>query len=126
MSYRLDWEKRGVIKHFFDDVTARDMVDSVIEVESDSRFDELRYVINDFLDITGCSAGVPEIEEVSVMDRGAAATNHRIRIAVVTTHPTVIELATLYANSPINAYPTKIFATREEARAWLGLRHPRA
>ena len=119
MSYRLDWEAKGVVKHFYGLVTPADLVDSVTEIESDSRFDHLRYVINDFLDITGCSAGKPEVEEISVLDYGAAVTNSNIRIAIVATHPEVLALAKHYADSEINAYPTRIFSNREDARAWV-------
>jgi hypothetical protein len=120
MSYKLIWENRGVVKYFFDQVSAQDLVNSVIETESDARFDDYRYVINDFLDIAGCSATAAEVEDISVMDKGAAATNPNIRVAIVATHPEILALAKHYANSEINAYPTRIFSNRDDARAWVG------
>jgi len=124
LSYEVTWEPRGVIKRFSALVTDNEMIQSVVDTEKDARFDELRYVINDFLGITGISMTKDSVEEISVRDRGAAYTNPNIRIAVVATHPEIIALANAYANSPLNAYPTKIFPTLVEARSWLGQAKP--
>lgn len=120
MSHEIIWESHGVVKRFFGEVTDHDMMQSVIETESDARFDDLRYTINDFLGITGFSFGLSEIDDIAIIDKGASMTNPRIRIAVVTTSPDIVKLATHYANSPMNAYPTKIFTSLADARAWLG------
>lgn len=124
MSYELRWHPGGVTKYFFSIVTNDDMLLSVYESEADSRFENLRYVINDFLEIEGCDFETPIAERIAIQDRGAAFTNPNIRIAVVTTHPQVIAAAEAYAASPLNVYPTKIFSTLQEARVWLGF--PRA
>jgi len=124
VSYEIIWEPRGVIKLYSALVTDNEMIQSVVDTEKDARFDELRYVINDFLGITGISMTKDSVEEISVRDRGAACTNPNIRIAVVATHPEIIALTIAYANSPLNAYPTKIFATLAEARSWLGQANP--
>ena len=121
MSYEIIWQPHGVVKRFFGHVTERDMVQSVIDTESDARFDSLRFVINDFRGVTGCSAGQSEVEEIVIIDKGASLTNPDIRIAVVASLPEIVALATQYAESPMNAYSTRIFASMEEAGAWLGL-----
>ena len=89
MSYEVTWEPRGVIKRFSALVTDNEMIQSVVDTEKDARFDELRYVINDFLGITGISMTKDSVDEISVRDRGAAYTNPNIRIAVVATHPEI-------------------------------------
>ena len=123
MSYEILWKPNGVIKRYFSHVTNGELLRTVMETESDHRFDTLRYVINDFL---GCNEySVDEtvdetiVEDISVLDWGAAKTNQNIKIAVVTAAPEIIAIATEYANSPINAYPTRIFPILTEARAWL-------
>ena len=105
MSYEVTWEPRGVIKRFSALVTDNEMIQSVVDTEKDARFDELRYVINDFLGITGISMTKDSVEEISV-------------------HPEIIALANAYANSLLNAYPIKIFPTLVEARSWLGQENP--
>lgn len=119
MSYEIIWESHGVIKRFIGEVTDLDMMKSVIDTESDSRFDDLRYTINDFLEMTGFSFGLAEIDDIAIIDKGASMTNPRIRIAVVTTSPDIVNFAIHYANSPLNAYPTKIFTSLADARAWI-------
>ena len=118
MSYEIIWEPCGVIKRFFGHVTSHDLLQSVLEIEMDARFDELRYCINDFLGITGISSSPQDVEEIAVVDKGASLTNPRIKIAVVTTSPEVISLANEYANSSLNSYPTRIFSSRDEAGLW--------
>lgn len=119
MSYEIIWEPRGVVKRYFGHVTSADMVQSVTDVEGNPRFDDLRYVINDFLAIDDISSSQKDVDDISVLDKGASFTNPQIRIAVVTTSPDVTALATAYAESSMNAYPTKIFASLSEARSWL-------
>ena len=108
------------MKRFFGYVSRKEMLQTVIDTESDPRFDDLRFVINDFLDVRNISVSSDDVEYISAVDRAAAATNPNIRIAVVANRPEIIALADQYANSPMNAYPTRIFATLAEARAWLG------
>ncbi|MBI4998298.1 MAG: hypothetical protein HZC22_15680 [Rhodocyclales bacterium] len=124
MTYQIEWKPRGVIKRFFGHVTDHDMLQSVLEIESDRRFDDLRYVINDFSGITGSSVDVPTVEEIAIADKGASLSNPSIRIAVVTTSPEIRTLAECYAGSPLNAYQMRIFASEGEARSWLGLSAP--
>ena len=119
MSCKIIWEPRGVVKHFLDEVTSHDMLQSVRETEGDARFDDLRFVINDFLDITGVSSMHHDVEEISAIDSIAAITNPRIKVAVVATSPLIIEMAESYINSPLNRYPTKIFQTLTDARMWI-------
>lgn len=119
MSYDLRWEPHGVIKHFYGKVTDQDMMQSVIETESDPRFDSLHYVINDFLECTAYAVSGNTVDQIAVIDRGASYTNSHIRIAVVSSAPEIISLATRYARSPVSAYETRVFPTLEEARAWL-------
>ena len=119
MSYDVFWEPRGVVKRFEGVVSSADMIRSVVETEADARFDSLRFVINDFRDVSQIEFGVQEVSEVATLDLGASRTNPAIRIAVVATLPEVIAMAEHYANSPLNVYPTRIFASMEAARAWV-------
>jgi hypothetical protein len=121
VAYEVVWKPRGVIKRFFGLLTDHDMLQSVLDTESDRRFDDLRYVINDFTGITGSSVTMPTIEDISVADSGAARSNPGIRIAVVTSDPGIEALTNHYANSPLNTYETRIFPSLEAAQDWLGL-----
>ena len=119
MGYELSWESRGLVKRFFGDVTARQFIDAVIESECDARFDGLYHVINDFLAVESFVFTPDDVDYVAAIDKAAAVSNPHIRIAVVTCNPEIIALASQYAESPMNAYPTRIFAALADARAWL-------
>ena len=119
MSYEIHWEPRGAIKRFWGDVSSNDVIRSVVETEADARFDSLRFVINDFREVALITFSAVDVGEIAVMDLGASRTNPAIRIAIVAVAPDLIELGHQYANSPLNVYPTKIFATMDEARAWV-------
>ncbi len=125
MSYEIIWEPHGVVKRFFGHVTSRELVQSVVEIEQDARFDVLRFCINDFLGITGISSSSRDVEEISVIDKGASLSNPRIKIAVVATSPEVIALTNEYANSSMNSYTTKLFSSLGEAESWLASEHSR-
>ena len=121
MGYELSWESRGAVKRFFGHVTGNDILKSVVQIESDERFDEMRWVINDFLETTGLTVSPSELDEIAAIDGAAALVNPKIRIAIVTTNPDLISASDQYANSPMNSFPTRIFPTQAEARAWLGV-----
>lgn len=123
MAYELIWEPRGVVKRFTGKVSDQDMLQSVVDTEADPRFDALRFVINDFLEIQQITTSLQVVEEISIMDAGAAFSNSRIKVAVVTTSVDVINLSTAYINSPLNQYPTQIFSTMVEARSWTDSGH---
>ena len=94
-------------------------MESVADIEGDPRFDDLRYVINDFLEVVSFSVTEENVLAISAIDAAAAITNPNIKIAVVAIDQQVRALAELYAASPWNAYPTKVFADIAAARAWL-------
>lgn len=119
MSYELIWESRGVIKRYFGVLTSTDLVEPVERTEADPRFDDLRYVINDFLAVERLELAPFDVEYVAAVDHAAAKSNHDIWIAVVTTASDVIAVVERYADLSQNAYPTKIFDTMAQARAWL-------
>ena len=52
MGYEIKWvQPDGVIKRHFGLVTGGELIDAVAKTEGDSRFDTLRYLINDCLEL---------------------------------------------------------------------------
>lgn len=120
MGYDLHWEPpQGVVKRLFGQVSGAELIASGVQVEADPRFDALSYVINDFRDCTAVNVLPRQVEEMAAIDAVAALTNPRIRIAIVATHPEILAGAQAYASDPLTVYPTRLFATMDEARAWV-------
>lgn len=118
MGYSIEWEVTGVVKRYFGEVTAAEVFESVVVVESDARFDQLHYVINDFLDVQGMAVTEQDIEAIAVQDLGAALTNPNIKIAMVAHQSEVIAMVQRYRQAAGGVFPTKIFSTAAAARAW--------
>jgi hypothetical protein len=121
MSYELIWQARGVIKRFFGNVTAGEVQQATYKVEGHKHFDDVRYVLNDFLSCDSFSFVNDEVDEMAAIDGAAARINPNLRVAVVATLADVIAAAEHYASSELNKYPTRIFATLDDARKWLGV-----
>lgn len=121
MGCTLHWEPRGVVKRYFGHVSREELIAPVVQTESDERFDTLRFVINDFLEARSVAFTEADIDDIAALDIGAAATNPRIRVAIVAVQPDVIALVQRYLDVAAGAYPTSVFATLAEARAWVAL-----
>lgn len=119
MAYELAWEPRGVALIFFGQVCSDDIWKATIGYQGDPRFDDLHYVIADYLRVTGCLANPAEIDYVWALDRAAGITNPKIKKAVIATHPAVIALENHYKAQEIRAFPTELFTQVEDARRWL-------
>lgn len=119
MGFDITWETRGAYKRFFDHVNDDELMRSVHEIESDERFDTLRYVICDFLGVGSLALTEDNVRVISAIDAAAAMTNPHIKIAIVATDAKVRSLAELYATAPWTAYPTQVFDDLAAARAWL-------
>ncbi len=126
MAYEIVWESRGAYKRYFGHVTDEELMQSLIKIESDPRFDDIRYVINDFLEVEGFAVSEDSVRVLSALDNAAASSNPNIRIAIVATDLQIQALAELYAGSPLNVYPTDIFLNSGAARAWLASAPPQA
>lgn len=119
MGYEIVWEPGGVVKHFVGYVSGDELMKAGLDTECDQRFDQLSYVINDFLACDGFAVSPGTVDEISAIDNAAAFSNPRIRIAVVATMPEIVAAAEQYAASPMNAYVTRIFSSTADARTWL-------
>lgn len=119
MAYELAWEPRGVALTFSGQVSFGDIWNATICYQGDSRFDDLHYVIADYLHVTGCDAAPTEMDYLWALDRAAGISNPKIKKAVITTHPAIIALAIHYKAQEIRAFPTEVFTHLDDARHWL-------
>jgi hypothetical protein len=119
MSYSITWETRGVYKKFSKIVAGAEFLRSSMIIQGDRRFDDIRYTINDFLGIDGHNITDHDILLFVGFARGAYATNPDVKIAVVTTDESIIELVKQSVEPPLSEpYPIEIFPSLEHARRW--------
>ena len=119
MSYHLVWEPRGAYKSFHGFVTSHEFTASIAAFQGDARFDDALYSINDFSDVAGHNITEGDVRRFAAFAVGAFHSNRRVRIAIVTTDAEIRRLVTIYASPGLAPFPVAIFATLEEARAWV-------
>lgn len=120
MAYQTTWEPpSGAYKKFAGHVSDDELLRSVSRLHGDARFDDLRYVINDFLDVESFDVSEDNVMYIAAMDAAAARSNPNIRVVIVVTDAKALALALNYASSPWTAYATRIVSSVDEARAWL-------
>jgi hypothetical protein len=118
MPYTLTWEPHGVTKRYFGLLTIFDLVSATEDAERDVRFDTLRFAINDFLAVESMDVTEAGVKRLAAVDAAAALSNPRIKIAVVTRDERIKALTKLYGGPATAPYPTEVFETVDEARAW--------
>ena len=119
MAYELIWHHRGVIKRFFRQMSGEDLIQAGIAIEESTRFDDLRYIVNDCLAVHSWSISAADVDYVSAIDAAAAYSNPRIHIAVVTDSEAIANFARQYAESACKPYPLAVFSSTQAAQDWL-------
>jgi hypothetical protein len=118
--HEITWERQGVTKRFWGAVTGEEFVRSSHEVETSPRFDDLRFIINDFSEITGHSIEEADIEKLAIIRVGSMRTNRNFRVVIVTTDSRLAAIPTAISKgSFVGTYETEAFATIALARQWL-------
>jgi hypothetical protein len=119
LAHQIFWEEDGAYRKFAGHVSDDELVGSVAGMHGDRRFDDLRYVINDFLGVESFDVTEENVLYIAAIDGAAARSNPHIRIALVTVEPEMTALAMRYIGSPWTVYPTQIFHSLDAARTWI-------
>lgn len=120
MPYINTWEETGVIKKYRGLITGSELLQSVIDIEKDARFNDIRYVLNDFLELDELILTEREVAEIAAIDKAAAITNPGIHIAIVVNGDEHRAWASMYQDMAKDSpYVIKIFDNLEDAHAWL-------
>ena len=114
MGYELTWERKGVYKHFTGVVKGQDYLRIQTEVFGDPRFDQLRYVINDLLDVEAFDFALEDAEYAAAYNRGPSYTRPRLDVAYITTDPNIVTL--IDRMRELSSYPLHVFPTLGRAR----------
>lgn len=119
MSYQLDWEPRGVLWRYSGDVTGAEIIEASSLIYGDSRFDNLKYKLVDFLDIKSIQVSPDELALVAYQHRAAELSNQYIRTAILMRSDN--KLAEQFAEFFIDSnWEVKAFKERDTANSWLG------
>lgn len=119
LPYQTIWEKGGIYVVYSGQTSDQEVARLAREGQADERFMDIRYVLHDFLNCSGATFSTPRMRELSAIDAAAAASNPRIKIAVVTDREDVLEMVIAYLDAGFPGFELRLFATLPAARAWL-------
>ena len=120
MKYKTTWVTKGVIITFCGVVENEDIFQVVEEINSDPRFDDIRYQIRDYTEVTEFNVDVKCVPKIAAWDKAAAMSNPNMKIAIVTTDSLMQILSSLYlAEIFMSHWEGKIFNTMDEAQQWV-------
>lgn len=120
MSYENIWEKNGVYRKYNNGINGKELIQAAEDVLGHKLFDSIRYVINDLLHVTEHDVKTSDVLTLAEMDRAAVIINPDIKVAIVATILTIKILASLYGDLMSHSpYPSEIFSSLDEARAWV-------
>ena len=117
MAFEITWEDRIACKRMWGSVSAEEFLRSIAAMQSDPRYDRLRYSINDFLEAQALQFSESDIHHYAAAGIGAAISNPRLRIVIVATDPKILGLIRVY--SKLSGYSVDYFKTMLAARAWI-------
>lgn len=120
MTCKFCWEEGGLLRVYSGIVTGDDVFESIIALTSQNRFVDVRYIINDYTNMTELVFDPNYIDAISVMDKQTAKSKTALKkIALVAAeqyHPMGHAYQGLMAGSP---YEVAVFHTLTQARAWV-------
>ena len=124
MSHKLVWEPEGVYWKYYGKVSGLEVFDATMIAYGDSRFDELKYKLVNFLDIESIEMKEAEVRAIAKQHKSAERHNPYIKNAIVLkskTNELAIKFATLFNDS---RWDVQIFDDLDAANDWLDRKPP--
>ena len=122
MGHGMIWSKRGIEWSYSGRVSGQEIIESQLGIYGDPRFDELKYQLIDLSSVDCFEVSEQDMKKVAHLDKAAARSNSKIRLAVVATSEQAIELLDQYTKyGGEKHWENAAFASRTAAEEWLGL-----
>lgn len=120
MPYRIRWEGHGVYRRFYGVLTAQEFREASWEIANDVRYEDIRYIITDFLEAQlGPDVTEKDAEAFAEFERRMFYSSPDIVNAAVVTDPKILAHVRQYEATQLSPYPLGVFATVAEARRWI-------
>ena len=119
MSFKIMWERHGVHAVFSGELNATKVLDATIKIQSDPRYDDLRFIILDYTRVMSFSFDSAVLDEVMAHRYGAAYSNARVRIAIVACDEKLLAGIAIEI-SESQPCEMAVFTDLETARSWCG------
>lgn len=126
MTYKLEWEPRGVYWEYSGTVTGQEIHDASILIYGDPRFDNIRYKLVNFFNAETIDIDEDEVNMIAFQHKAAALSNPRVKTAIVINYNTSLAnnsanmLKLFISNLTASSWEVKAFQNLQDANSWLG------
>ncbi len=119
MPYKIDWERAGVYRHYYGDVSVTERRASLVAISADHRFDDLRYALTNYLDVQAYETTPATTAEIAALHIGPMFTNPQLMIVAVAQRPDILAAIADFQRLGFIKAPYRVFPTMPEARSWI-------
>jgi hypothetical protein len=122
MAYQITWKRNAVVFNFFCELNIHEINKASGTLHGDARFDELKYVIADFLEADLKKIEMTQIEEPAAIDYAASMSVPRMKVALIAQDfSSSAEKCTRYIEESKrfgSPWEIRVFNSLEDADAW--------
>lgn len=119
MTYTNTWEPEGLYRKFTGSVDGDEILKSNFELHLNPNFQDIKYIINDFTEMTSHSIATGHTRAYATTDDIVSNTKGKLKIALLVTQAEHIDLAKIYCDQMEGKlFKCEIFDTIENARNW--------
>jgi len=120
LPYKNNWKDNGLDRVFSTMTTGKEILESNLALHGDSRFQSIKYIINDFSAVVDFNVTDHDIEIISTIDNVSAASKDELKIAIVATNEDLIKWIYLYLEKMEGSlYECQIFNQYDDALQWV-------
>lgn len=120
MAYTNSWETGGLYRKFFGEISGDEILESNFELQANPNFKTIKYIINDFIEVTAYSIESSHTKAYASSDVVIANSKGKLNIALVVDQDGLITLANGYREQMIGQlFECEIFQCVEDARKWV-------
>jgi len=120
LPYQNKWEHKGIRRVFTNKTSGKEIFWANLDLQKDSRFDDVNYVINDFTKLVDFEVSETEVDMITGSDDAASIKNTNIKIAIVATLEPFLVWVELYLEMMRNSpFECKVFSNVNDAYKWI-------
>lgn len=120
MSHQLIWETKGLYRLFGTKVSGMEVFDSNLSIHGDERFDQIKYIINDFSHVSEFDVSNMEVLKIATVDDVASISNATLKIAIVASLESLLPWVYMYCDYMQDSpYECRHFYSLDAAQHWV-------
>ena len=120
MPHTNTWETDGLYRKFTGDIDTFEVLNSNFQLHEHPRFKDIKYIINDFIEVENISIEISHTEIFAKTDEMVANTKGYLKIALLITQEAHLPLTENYLKAmKENRFKCKVFTSIEDAREWV-------